>query len=105
MNVRFAAAVIAATAALGALGCGGEEQPYTPKPAVSGKKASLPAVPTLPSKPKKQGDAYTIWGVTHDLRSRVHNEDVNGKKMVFSDVAQARLALQARTHSTQPADR
>ena len=81
MNVRFAAVLITATTALGAFGCGGEEQPYTPKPAVSGKKASLPAVPTLPSKQKKQGDAYTIWGVTHDLRSRVHAEEVNGKKI------------------------
>ncbi|MFO0759882.1 MAG: hypothetical protein U0359_25580 [Byssovorax sp.] len=81
MNVRFAAPLFFAAVSLGSLGCGGEEQPYTPKPAVSGKKASLPSVPTLPSKPKKQGDAYTIWGVTHDLRSRVHNEDVNGKKI------------------------
>jgi len=48
---------------------------------VSGKKASLPPVPTLPNKLKKQGDAYTIWGVTHDLRSRVHHEDVDGKKL------------------------
>jgi hypothetical protein len=87
MNARLAlpfaalpfAALLAASA--GALGCGGDELPYTPKPAVSGKKAALPAVPTLPTKVKKQGDAYTIWGVTHDLRSRVHNEDVNGKKL------------------------
>jgi len=48
---------------------------------VSGKKASLPPVPTLPTKAKKQGDAYTIWGVTHELRSRVHHEDVDGKKL------------------------
>jgi hypothetical protein len=64
-----------------ALGCGPAEEPYVAKPAVSGKKASLPAVPTLPQKVKKQGDAYTIWGVTHDLRSRVHFENVNGKNI------------------------
>ena len=83
MNVRSALSLVAALSALsvGALGCGGDEQPYTPRPAVSGKKASLPAVPTLPTKVKKQGDAYTIWGVTHDLRSRVHSEEVNGKKI------------------------
>src|SRR5437773_3304198 len=82
MNARTALALVAATvAASGALGCGGDEQPYTPKPAVSGKKASLPPVPTLPAKAKKQGDAYTIWGVTHDLRSRVHHDDVDGKKL------------------------
>ena len=76
MNVRSALSLVAALAALSAgVGCGGDEQPYTPRPAVSGKKASLPAVPTLPTKVKKQGDAYTIWGVTHDLRSRVHAEE------------------------------
>lgn len=87
MNVRSAFAV-AATVALasmsfGTLGCGPEEQPYQPRPAVSGKKPTLPAVPTLPQKLKKQGDAYTIWGVTHDLRSRVHYDDVNGKKITL----------------------
>lgn len=82
MNARLALAFVAVTAAAsGALGCGGDEQPYTPHPMVSGKKASLPPVPTLPQKAKKQGDAYTIWGVTHDLRSRVHAEEVNGKKI------------------------
>lgn len=81
MNARIALAfVAAAVAASGALGCGGDESPYVPKPAVSGKKASLPAVPTLPQKQKKQGDAYTVWGITHELRSRVHAEEVNGKK-------------------------
>jgi hypothetical protein len=89
MNVRFALdarftglvsvgilAVLASTA-----GCGNDEQPYVPKPAVSGKKPSLPPVPTLPTKAKKQGDAYTIWGVTHDMHSRVHADDVLNKKI------------------------
>jgi hypothetical protein len=61
--------------------CGEDEVVYTPKPAVSGKVPSLPAVPTLPQKQKKVGDAYTIWGATHDLRSRVHIEDVLNKKI------------------------
>jgi hypothetical protein len=82
MNVRIAAmAVLASTLASNSLGCGGDEKGYEPKPAVSGRKATLPAVPTLPQKPKKVGDAYTVWGVTHDLRSRVHHDDVNGKKL------------------------
>ncbi|MDO9319990.1 MAG: UDP-N-acetylmuramoyl-L-alanyl-D-glutamate--2,6-diaminopimelate ligase [Gammaproteobacteria bacterium] len=42
------------------------------------------------------GDVVLIAGKGHE-----NYQDVNGKKMVFSDVAQARLALQARTHSTQ----
>jgi len=82
MNVRHALAFAAVSALAAALaGCGPEEEPYKPKPAVSGKKANLPAVPTLPQKVKKVGDAYTVWGVTHDLRSRVHSEEVNGKKI------------------------
>lgn len=82
MNARFAQALALAVAALVSvpLGCGPSEEPYTAKPAVSGKKPNLPAVPTLPQKVKKQGDAYTVWGITHDLRSRVHFDDVNGKK-------------------------
>ena len=41
----------------------------------------MPGVVSLPSKAKKQGDAYTVWGVTHDLRSRVHSDDVENKKI------------------------
>lgn len=83
MNVRAALAVaVAVTLSSTSLGCGNEEKPYEPKPAVSGKKATLPGVPSLPTKPKKLPDgSYSIYGVTHDLRSRVHNEDVNGKKI------------------------
>ncbi len=82
MNHRLSLVLVLAAAATSTvLGCKGDEHPYKPRPAVSGRKPTLPAVPTLPQKNKKQGDAYTIWGVTHDLRSRVHNEDVNGKKI------------------------
>ncbi len=83
MNVRTAHALAIATAiaSTALVACGPDEQPYTAKPAVSGKKPNLPAVPTLPQKVKKQGDAYTIWGITHELRSRVHREDVDGKKV------------------------
>jgi hypothetical protein len=81
MNVRLALAAAAAVLSTLSVGCGNDDQPYTPRPAVSGKKPSLPAVPTLPTKAKKVGDAYTIWGVTHDLHSRVHREDVDGKKI------------------------
>jgi hypothetical protein len=82
MNTRPAVVLAALSfATIVSTGCGPEEEPYKAKPAVSGKKASLPGVPTLPQKVKKVGDAYTVWGVTHDLRSRVHNEDVNGKKL------------------------
>jgi hypothetical protein len=57
-------------------GCGGEENPYKPIPAWSGKKASIPAPPSLPSTPIKQGDAYTVYGAIHQLRSMLHGKDV-----------------------------
>lgn len=79
--MKLLSASLFAVLAAATIGCGGDEVQYQPKPAQSGKKATLPAVPTLPAKKKKDGDAYTIWGITHDLRSRVHNEHVNDKKV------------------------
>jgi len=65
-------------------GCSQSEEPYKPLPAYSGRKAQLPAVPTLPNKPIKVGDVYTIYGATHHLRSRVHNPEVNGKDITIA---------------------
>lgn len=85
MNIRIGRTLaVAAVLVAGLVGCGNADEPYTTKPAYSGRKPTLPAVPTLPTKKKKDGDAYTIWGVTHDLRSRVHNEDVNNKKITIT---------------------
>jgi hypothetical protein len=67
------------TAALVTTGCGPEEKTYQPKPAYSGKQPSLPPVPTLPNKAKKEGDAYTVWGAMHDLHSIVHGGDFADK--------------------------
>jgi hypothetical protein len=64
-------------ALLGALcGCGGEENPYKPQPAWSGRRASLPAPPSLPNSPIKTGDSYTVYGAIHQLRSLIHGKDV-----------------------------
>jgi len=112
MNVRIAHAIAIATviASTALVGCGPEEQPYQAKPAVSGKKPNLPAVPTLPQKVKKQGDAYTIWGITHDLRSRVHREDVDGKKVtvvgyiVKTNYAEVPKCAVHKTGKADPAD-
>jgi hypothetical protein len=68
----------------GTPGCSQPDEPYKPIPAYSGKAASVPAVPTLPNKPIKNGDAYTVWGAQHHLRSRVHNADVNGKDITIT---------------------
>jgi len=64
-------------------GCGGgDKNEYKPKPAYSGKAASLPAVPTLPKKPKKIGDAYTVSGAIHDLRSRVQGPKLLAQEQI-----------------------
>ncbi|MCL2448006.1 MAG: hypothetical protein FWD17_03565 [Polyangiaceae bacterium] len=63
-----------------AFGCGGEgDNPYKPQPAWSGKAASLPPPPALPTTPIKQGDAYTVSGAVHQLRSAIHNKDVTAQ--------------------------
>ncbi len=65
-----------ASLALAAFGCGGEENPYKAAPAWSGKQANLPSPPPLPSTPIKQGDAYTVYGAVHHLRSLTHVKEV-----------------------------
>lgn len=62
-----------------AVGCGNEESKYEPKPAYTGEKASLPAVGSVPQKPIKQGEAYTVWGASYQLRSRVYHDTINDK--------------------------
>ncbi|HEX4335871.1 MAG TPA: hypothetical protein VH062_08160 [Polyangiaceae bacterium] len=42
---------------------------------------SLPPVPNVPQKPVKAGDAYTVWGASYQLRSRVHHKDVADKDL------------------------
>jgi len=64
--------------------CTPSEEPYKPQPANSGRKANLPSVPTMPSKPIKVGDAYTIYGASHHLKSRVHNPDVANKDITIT---------------------
>ncbi len=67
---------------LSVVGCGGPSaDDYKPKPAYSGKPVSMPAVPTLPQKPKKVGDAYTVWGAIHDMRSRIHSAQILDKEI------------------------
>ncbi|MGO9833819.1 MAG: hypothetical protein ACLP1X_06360 [Polyangiaceae bacterium] len=59
---------------------GGEDNPYKPQPAWSGKQASVPAPPTLPSPSTyKQGDAYTVAGAIHQLRSLLHSKEVTAQ--------------------------
>jgi hypothetical protein len=54
----------------------GSDDPYKPAPAWSGRKPNLPSPPTLNAAPIKVGDAYTIAGASHHLRSRMHDKEV-----------------------------
>ncbi len=73
---RFVVGTLGFAALLASSGCGGDDNPYKPQPAWSGKKANLPAPATLPTTPLKAGDAYTIYGAIHQLRSTLHSKDV-----------------------------
>jgi len=64
-------------------GCGNKDTGYTPRGAPSGATAALPAVPNVSQKPTKVGDAFTVWGASYSLRSRVHNKDVTDKPITI----------------------
>ncbi len=75
--VAFAALVVAASA------CSSNSDPYKPVPAWSGRKASVPPVPTLPTIQIKDGDAYTVKGAIHHLNSVLHNPEVTSKEITI----------------------
>ncbi len=83
MKSRIAFAFLAVLGLPLLASCKADEKPYVPKPAYSSKKANLPAVPTLPNKAKKEGDAYTVWGAIHDLHNEVHAKDFEGKDVTI----------------------
>ncbi len=65
------------------IGCGGEDNPYRPQEAWSGKIPNLPTPPPMPSTPVKQGDAYTVYGAVHQLRSLLHVKDVTAQPITI----------------------
>ena len=62
-------------------GCNSDKPKYTPHAAPSGVSVNLPPVPNVPQKPLKAGDAYTVWGASYELRSRVHHQVVADKPL------------------------
>jgi hypothetical protein len=63
--------------------CGSNDEPYKPAPVWSGRKPSLPPPPTLNSAPIKVGDAFTVQGAAHQLRSRYHDKEVTQKPITI----------------------
>lgn len=83
--MKLLAPLLLASVSAGALsiGCGNADEPYKAAPVWSGKKASIPAVPQLPTNPIKSGDAYTIYGARHHLQSRIHDKEVTAKEITL----------------------
>jgi len=78
-----AALVLVSAVPLAGTGCNTNDEPYKPQPAFSGRKPTLPPVPTLSSAPKKAADgSYTIFGAIHDLKSRIHSSEITSKDAI-----------------------
>lgn len=109
---RHALLTLGTLAMLGATsGCGGDDNPYKPAPAWSGKKANLPAPPAMPTTPIKQGDgSYTIYGAIHQLRSLLHSKDVTAQPIaitgyiVDSNIGRAPKCAIHKTGKADPPD-
>src|SRR5258708_6340436 len=78
-SAKSALRTIGLAGILSAAACGRDENPYKPMPAWSGKHASLPAPVSPPNNPIKAGDAYTIYGAIHQLRSLIHSKEVTAQ--------------------------
>ncbi len=68
---------------LASTACSGNDDPYKPTPAWSGKKANVPSVPSLPSSPIKGPDGFTVFGAIHHLNSVLHNPEVTAKEITI----------------------
>jgi hypothetical protein len=66
---------------------------YTSAEEYAGRAPELPPVPDVPDGPKKIGDAYTVFGAAHALRSRFESRDVTAKEIaIVGFIADSNLA-------------
>lgn len=105
----FTASVFSSTLIVSSalIGCGPEEPKYEPVPAVSGISVNLPDVPTVPEKPVKDGDSYTVWGASYSMRNRVHEKDVVDQNItIVGYITKTNLAdaPECAVHKTGTAD-
>ncbi|MDB4945377.1 MAG: hypothetical protein JWP97_4911 [Labilithrix sp.] len=75
-SLSFGVLALATITTLAAAGCGNGDEPYKAAPAWSGRSPSLPTPPVVNQAPVKVGDAYTVAGASHHLRSRMHSAEV-----------------------------
>ena len=61
--------------------CSGGDVAYEPKVVPTDVSVNLPSVPSIPNRPIKDGEAYTVWGASYHLRSRVHQKDVASRDL------------------------
>jgi hypothetical protein len=83
MRSFFASCTLVVGVAAFTSGCNSNVEPYKPAPSWTGAKPSLPAAPQV-NVTIKSGDAYTIAGASHQLRSRLHEKDVRGKEITIT---------------------
>lgn len=107
LHKRVALLAMLTATATATAGCGSDEIPYEPRQSPSGVTANLPPVPNVPQKPIKAGDAYTVWGASYYLRSRVHQKEVAGQTLKITGyVTRTNLpdAPECAVHETGKAD-
>ena len=84
MNFRAITASVAVPAlclaSLSLAACGSNDEPYKAAPAWTGRKPNLPSPPQI-AITIKNGESYTVAGVSHHLRSRIHEKDVSKKEL------------------------
>jgi hypothetical protein len=64
---------------------------YVAQPAWSGSKPKLPVPPELSSEPQKIGDAYTVHGAVHALRSRFESAELTKEVSVIGFIVDTNL--------------
>jgi hypothetical protein len=82
LSIRVATFACTALAFTALTACGNADDPYKAQPAWTGRKATLPA-PAIAAVTIKKGDVYTVEGISHQLRSRLHGAEVNGKEVTI----------------------
>jgi hypothetical protein len=75
---------------------------YLPRPAYRGPQPALPAVPRLPTRDLRRGDAYTVWGASSSLRHPVRRRSIGGKRIKIRGVIKATNLPQAPKCAVHP---